>query len=58
LIIELDGKIHEQTAEYDNDRTMILIEKGYYLLRFKNEELSNIQNVLKTIIRVINQLSH
>lgn len=40
-IIELDGKIHLQQLEYDKLREADLIEMGYKILRFKNEEVLN-----------------
>ena len=49
LIIELDGGIHEFQKEYDTDREFILKELGNTILRFKNEELENIQGVLDSI---------
>jgi very-short-patch-repair endonuclease len=49
LVVELDGKIHEKTKEYDENREAVLIERGLRILRFKNEELNNTDNVLLTI---------
>lgn len=49
LVIELDGGIHDNIdqKEYDEGRTFELEEKGYKLIRFKNEEVVNdIENVL------------
>lgn len=46
LIIELDGKIHLKQKEYDKFRTDILEELKYKILRFKNEELNQIEKVL------------
>lgn len=56
LIIELDGKIHDLTKEYDADRTKILMELGYVIIRFNNEELDDIQDVLNRIEDKINSL--
>jgi very-short-patch-repair endonuclease len=39
VIIELDGKIHEFQKEYDEMRTYRLIELGFKVIRFKNEEV-------------------
>lgn len=43
LIIELDGGIHDTTEQkqYDDGRTFELEEKGFHILRFKNEEVFN-----------------
>ena len=49
LIIELDGIIHESQSEKDQLRQSILEQEGYTILRFKNEELSDIPRVLETI---------
>jgi len=46
LVIELDGKIHENQKKYDEQRDLILKEKNLTTLRFKNEELKNIEMVL------------
>jgi very-short-patch-repair endonuclease len=39
LVIEIDGKIHLQQQEYDNERTNQLNDKGYTVIRFTNEEV-------------------
>jgi very-short-patch-repair endonuclease len=49
LVIELDGKIHENQKEYDEQRNLILKEKNVTTLRFKNEELKNMEMVLLKI---------
>ena len=48
-IIDIDGKIHEFQKEYDVRREEILTNMDLKILRFKNEELSNIADVLKRI---------
>jgi very-short-patch-repair endonuclease len=53
LIIELDGSIHDifEQKEYDEGRTFELEEKGFRILRFKNEEILNdLENVLERIL--------
>jgi very-short-patch-repair endonuclease len=50
LIIELDGPIHEYQLEKDEKREKILQNMGFTVLRFKNEDLNDMDNVLKTII--------
>ncbi|WP_424962403.1 endonuclease domain-containing protein [Ekhidna sp.] len=37
LVIELDGKIHEQQKEYDHQRDLIIKSKGLKVLRLRNE---------------------
>ena len=48
-IIEIDGKIHEFQKEYDERREEILTNMDLRILRFKNEELKNIADILKRI---------
>jgi len=50
LIIEVDGKIHDHQIEKDAERTAIIEEKGYKVIRFKNEEvIGNIEEVISEI---------
>ncbi|MBD2500727.1 endonuclease domain-containing protein [Anabaena azotica] len=50
LVIEVDGKIHEQQAEYDVERDKVLSARGLRLLRIKNEEVrQKLDQVLKLI---------
>ena len=52
LVIELDGGIHDslEQKEYDEGRTFELEEKGFKILRFRNEEvINNIEDVLSRI---------
>jgi very-short-patch-repair endonuclease len=51
LAIELDGKIHLYQKEKDTNRDEILNNLGIKVLRFQNEELENIENVLERIKR-------
>lgn len=39
IIIELDGKIHDEQKEYDENRDLILKEMNLKVIRFKNQEL-------------------
>lgn len=39
LVIELDGEIHRQQKEYDNNRDEILNGMGIEVIRFKNEDV-------------------
>ncbi|QSV68739.1 MAG: DUF559 domain-containing protein [Aphanizomenon flos-aquae DEX188] len=41
LVIEIDGKIHDQQIEYDLERDQVLTARGLRLLRIKNEEVIN-----------------
>jgi very-short-patch-repair endonuclease len=49
LVIELDGKIHENQREQDEYRTQIINQFGIQVLRFLNEELSQIGDVINRI---------
>jgi len=50
LIIEIDGDIHLKQVEYDKIREEILIDMGYQIIRFKNNEvLTNISDVLNKL---------
>src|SRR5438105_3985108 len=52
LGVELDGGVHAEQQEYDQDRTAHLNQFGYQILRFPNEEvLSNLGAVLHRIRR-------
>jgi very-short-patch-repair endonuclease len=49
LVVELDGKIHLNQIEHDKHRDEILNANGIRVLRFKNEELYDINSVLTKI---------
>jgi very-short-patch-repair endonuclease len=50
LVIEIDGKIHNTQKDYDNQRDLLLTEKGLKVLRFTNEEVTtSIDSVFKKI---------
>lgn len=50
LVIEVDGRYHNETKKYDEERTEFLNNKGFEVIRFKNEEvIGNIDEVLKQI---------
>ena len=48
-IIELDGPIHEKSKEYDLFRDSEMKEKGIQVLRIKNDNLKNQDEVLQKI---------
>ncbi len=55
LVIEIDGKIHENQKEQDKERTQILNLLGYKVIRFKNDEIEqNITEVLEELKQYIN----
>jgi len=50
LVIEIDGEIHKDRTEYDNDRTDKLEEYGYRVIRFSNEQvMKDLQGILDEI---------
>jgi very-short-patch-repair endonuclease len=57
LVIEVDGEIHQQQFDYDNERDSVLKAMGFEILRFSNQDvLSNIDYVLDTILRALTPL--
>ena len=59
LIIEVDGGYHSQweQMEVDANRTHVLEQMGFRVIRFSNEEIiGDIDNVLDVIISTIEQL--
>jgi leucyl-tRNA synthetase len=56
LVVEVDGKYHEEQKEYDDVRTSEIETLGFKVIRFTNEEvLANIDNVIKTIKEELTQ---
>jgi leucyl-tRNA synthetase len=50
LIIEVDGAIHNETKEYDENRTAVLNQLGFHVIRFTNTEVENdIDTVIASI---------
>ena len=41
LVVEVDGPIHAQQADYDRDRDKVLRKRGFRILRFTNEQVRN-----------------
>jgi very-short-patch-repair endonuclease len=57
LIIELDGEVHVDRVNEDNERTEILSLLGLQVIRFKNEEvLSNLDCVISRISEACHNL--
>ncbi|MBQ0773006.1 MAG: endonuclease domain-containing protein [Sphingomonadales bacterium] len=50
LIIEIDGYSHETQQSYDAKRSRDLVDHGYRVLRFTNDDvLSNVEGVIRQI---------
>ncbi len=59
LVIEVDGKIHEQQNEHDELRTLKFKDMGYQVIRFKNEEVfKNPKKVTEEIKQVLDNIKH
>jgi very-short-patch-repair endonuclease len=54
LVIELDGPIHELQKEKDYNRDEVIKSLNLKVLRFKNDELNNMEKVKMRIMRIIN----
>jgi very-short-patch-repair endonuclease len=51
LAVELDGSVHDGQADIDQQRTDLLTESGYTVVRFRNSEVeSDMETVLATIL--------
>jgi very-short-patch-repair endonuclease len=50
LVIEVDGEIHQQQADYDAERDRVLSARGLRLLRIKNEDVR--QNLDRVLARI------
>jgi very-short-patch-repair endonuclease len=54
LVVELDGKRHNDSAEYDRRRSACLAELGLTVFRVTNDEvLTNLDGVAEGILRVV-----
>jgi very-short-patch-repair endonuclease len=54
LVVELDGKSHNETAEYDRQRSDFLGSLGLTVYRITNDEvLTNLDGVAEGILRVV-----
>lgn len=53
LVIEIDGRIHENQKEYDEYRTFVINQLGIRVFRLKNEELNNTSSAIAKIKAVL-----
>ena len=52
LIVELDGRVHDETQERDQNRDAVLGEQGWRVLRIPNALLMrDKENVVRTVLR-------
>ena len=45
LVIELDGKIHDHQQYYDHVRDLIISKMGLKVVRYKNEEVWDMEKL-------------
>jgi len=58
LVVEIDGDVHQQQAEYDAERDRILTARGLRVLRIPNREvLENLPDVLSRIAAACRSLA-
>jgi very-short-patch-repair endonuclease len=54
LVIEVDGEIHNESNEYDENRTAELNRLGLKVIRFRNEEVfTDIDAILNEILLTV-----
>lgn len=57
LVVEVDGGVHLERADYDEARTMWLEEHGYHVIRFGNDEaLTRLDEVAQEILSCCDRL--
>ena len=50
LVVEIDGPVHQQQAEYDAERDLILSRRALRILRLRNDEvIDDLPSVLARI---------
>ncbi|MDH5380799.1 MAG: endonuclease domain-containing protein [Cyclobacteriaceae bacterium] len=57
LVIEIDGSIHDEQKERDLWREEILKKQGYHIMRFKNEDLEEMDKVKIKLKEFITKLT-
>ena len=59
LVIEIDGKSHDNQKEYDEFRTHIINALGIKVMRFKNEEIAReLSRILECLRKEIGEGIH
>ena len=53
VVIELDGPVHDLNKEYDKFRDSELQNRGIHILHIRNDELQNMNEVLRKILVLI-----
>jgi very-short-patch-repair endonuclease len=58
LIVEVDGGIHDESVEQDEERTRLLAASDYTVVRFRNEQVLYGRNeVLDELVRLTQDLT-
>lgn len=58
IVVEIDGSSHDDRKEYDADRDAFLMERGYRVLRFSNQDVMyDMSRVLQVIAKTIEDLT-
>jgi very-short-patch-repair endonuclease len=54
-VLEIDGPSHDQTVEYDNQRTRYMERLGFKVIRFSNDDVrQSLRGVAETIRQMLN----
>ena len=53
IALELDGSVHDNQPEYDRDRDLILLDLGIRVVRYKNEDVIEIEILFGKILEVL-----
>ena len=56
LVVELDDVSHADRIEYDLERTKVLEDNGYRVIRFSNTDVyEDIDGVMESLVRFVGQ---
>ena len=58
LVVELDGGQHSENVDYDKVRTLWLGRHGWRVVRFWNNDLLDMENVLMVIMAALKASPH
>ncbi len=58
LVVELDGGIHQQQADYDTERDQVLAARNLRVVRIRNKEIDhNLDDVLARLLALCQSLA-
>jgi len=55
LVVEVDGEVHQEQAEYDAERDRVLAARGLHVLRIHNEEIK--QSLSSVLDRITDEIT-